>query len=697
METNFYTYSLCYSLENSHGQMRTYRVADYDLKLKKFIEIAYKRPHSPYIINRSPDDFIVKGEAELIKWQLNADYKDEQYSYPATNELNGNIYELIFPNEIPMKDSLDDNKIRRRLYLGFDLLEDMNEDFLMVVGSSTDKYLTIKCHINDFTKGDKQYYLERDINDILNTRYLTKKYEIPKEDIVSTELLRREFSETHSPPIRYFYSYSNLPPSIGNFMLHNETDFTNSYLVKYLRKFKNRYDLTNYQQKQIAKIISDALYDNEILAQFVDEVDYEAGNLLELLKENIEDVIDLYEINGELDFVINNFLLQDERIKSDYMKEIRSEWERESIDEIEDVEKEIERNKLKLDNVTQKIEEGQSELIEQESKLKNVKQDIQKQLDSYHELIIDITKTSGIIKASGLELNNNERSQNKLLVSPGEVSSGELFLPSEEEIITLEDLIISFSDNLTKYFDFDSFESQEISGLIVLSLLTNRLLVVPNMHGYELAMSLSVLLEEMTPTKIYISSSENSADQVIKAIEDSASKVIYIDGILDIYNEQLLNIIYHNSQGKFIFVGLGDDRLLTDLSPYIWNEIIYIDSKEHFTVADDEPLVATKTNPELLRLSSFNNEDFVHKTFKAIKKNKLISKPNEITFSFIQNNLEGLSIVDSISKLLIKQIYIMNLGKEETQDTITKVLSQSEISPYSLDEIDLSDWVERND
>lgn len=146
------TISLCIAYRNNHGELWYYRIADYDTQDKLLYDIDYK----------SEVDYGDRIRNTLYSLESKIEYKPvlktwsyESYDSDRVNVLpgvynGGTVYEITFlENDSDIK-NYNEGEVRKKLYDGFYIWPEVNDEFLLVVGTENQEWVALLCKKKDF-------------------------------------------------------------------------------------------------------------------------------------------------------------------------------------------------------------------------------------------------------------------------------------------------------------------------------------------------------------------------------------------------------------------------------------------------------------------------------------------------------------------------------------------------------------------
>lgn len=170
-----------------------------------------------------------------------------------------------------------------------------------------------------------------------------------------------------------------------------------------------------------------------------------------------------------------------------------------------------------------------------------------------------------------------------------------------------------------------------------------KFIVVDEYLGRKIADDLAMIISSSTADYISITNVDIDVELLIKFINDSKSSVVYIDGLLDTFNSNLVSTIYKNCNNKRIILGFLEENLI-ELPKSIWNYSIYIDYSEKIIFRrDDEKIIGNYDKLFDIEKSGIFEECELKKLFeeedtcRRLYKRKYINRRNNLDMSLYAN------------------------------------------------------------
>ncbi|SDB53946.1 hypothetical protein [Butyrivibrio sp. INlla16] len=241
---------------------------------------------------------------------------------------------------------------------------------------------------------------------------------------------------------------------------------------------------------------------------------------------------------------------------------------------------------------------------------------------------------------------------------------------SSDEISCIADFFDDFRDNISLSFD----DPSEIAALIISTFANGKAVILEDGVALYAVDSIAELVDGASPT--VVEANNANAAEIISIIKRTDAKVIYLAGILDLYNEALfVNICRQCCNEKYLFFGINSVEDVKLFSKNIHNYGVILDIDGHLSFGWDEPILTGKYDfRDVLPIISIEDSKKVYdKHFKKLVSDGLISKRHAIDYS----RLLGIYFesMDGIGSVLKKSFLIGiqgNLDEEEIDKDLKK-------------------------
>lgn len=585
-------YSLClsYPKQFSQDSFSCFRIADYNIKEKRFEQAIYDSETEPRSIGYRPGDFI-PFKPEIKRWKKDT-FEDKLFSYSHYLSAEESIYELVFPSEFK-NNVYDEGFIRMVLHSGFTIDENASDDLLIVVYSDAHSYFVLHCKSNFFKNNNGTFYVHQNISDMLHTVHHVNLYEIDKYHIICSEDANIKNSNNEIIK-RYFYDSTVLPNSFKKFNLYGIEEYIPQYIINYLRKQKNLLQITNSNIHAISQVISEGLKDEKNISSFFGDTQYTTEELLEVIPQTSSKIVDILSDNSELNDVILNILLNSRETFNKCIDLVKKEWLKEHDAERETLSKKISIEKKKIEKANKQkalvdieINDKKLELIaiesaikENEMKLSQISMQISDELYDFSNNIVKQCELLTIGKSSFTSGNTISVSSNDEVVK----------VLDTEEIDDIDDFEEILQKNIEKIGYSKS--ALELSQVITFCISNNLPIIVSN-NSINLARAIAATFEGNALTTISIPAGYTDYSVLVERIING-SKVCFISGLFDGCNDSLFNYLFNNKNIKNKIIILSADGVSAKyISKYIWNNAMFLDGDLYYSYPLENSFVST--------------------------------------------------------------------------------------------------------
>lgn len=294
---------------------------------------------------------------------------------------------------------------------------------------------------------------------------------------------------------------------------------------------------------------------------------------------------------------------------------------------------------LELQNNTDRKDQLESELQLLQEEIKRLQEFMERlkayekdYFDNFEQHIIQNKVDSILLDRFGSgAVESISTSSGTSIVSP----AGTLKKETEETNVTDNaiDLFDDLCDNISVYFD----ESSEITSVIVAAILNNKALIVTDDVASYLASCISALIDAKTPLVVESGKQKDDVDKIIKIINDSDSKVIYLPGILDDYDEICFSIVCRQCCGKVLIAGVATMEHLAMMSGSINNYAVIMDINNYVHFDKGQALWIGQYFLEniIVEYDKSKCKEYYSKYFRGLVHNQIITKKTALDFSSI--------------------------------------------------------------
>lgn len=705
---------------NQNGNLWYYRLADIDTESGKIIEATYNTDDDSYVYEPvtlySKDPNKIEYKPIILKWKY--DEFDERKQYTEKCELKGKIYELAFLSNNVIDQEYNENKIRNILSTGFHISNSLNNDFLLVISQSNNSYTTLLCtqkmfkekkEINESNSDIKCIYFDKNSNDLLNSQPVLDIYNIPYKSIVSNEaLLDHPFSKSIDIEYRYFFDSLQLPKKQGTFLLKNADDYTLTFFKKYLKEMKDVLSLSNKDRTKFINIIQSIDKSKELIEEFKEHTGYNTEVLLESFSKKGAEVVNSISKENEMFTVLKDFLISDQKFYDSCLSQIKIDWENSS--DFKDKQKKREERELSL---LVEIDQTTNELNTLKDTIKQFHNEKEQLLEEKEQLLKEQVQLNNNITELKVEKYNVTESINKALneyktdivtviknVAPlelvkqsniSEIPKGYLHQKNKDahfsqkvkfyEGGSIQDFYEDLEENISLYYTDN--RSCEITASILASILCKKALVVDECIGETIADCISCLCDKKPCDRYIIHKADIDVSKLYCSLKENKNQIIYINGILNLFNEQLMKQLIKLFPKK-IFIFSIDEENMGNLSRNLWKYATYIDLEKNYSDIN---------NSSEIIISNYNISELNYTLPSSIKDKKITQNPvlsdyQKVEISKILNYYSDFIKSEITPTFCINQIILnMGINREKTQKVISDLYSEETISDSIIDKV----------
>lgn len=315
-------------------------------------------------------------------------------------------------------------------------------------------------------------------------------------------------------------------------------------------------------------------------------------------------------------------------------KELLNRKRDEIIDEIAALESKRDEIKIDITNLEQEITSKESEVAK-----------VDEYIDSYFnqfdtkilEHKIENTLATRYMDFSNPISNCNSKEKdtstiNLVIDKERTVPMGNSYSDYNEDLV---DFIHDFSDNLTLFVE----EPTEIAANILSALLTQKSVIVPTCMGEKITGALSVLIDLSTPLVIDVNAGKVNPNEIINAINDSDSQIVYIIGLLDNYEDGILDTICRKCTDRCLFYSISDMSKIKMMSRNIYSNAVILDIEKYLTFDENDELITGNYYLHDFAISA-EPKDYLcnyKKYFSGLVNTTCLTKKQGLDFSIYSN------------------------------------------------------------
>lgn len=717
MNSQEYRYSLCLSYPGKYGHLLSYRIADYSPDTKTFVQADYtekygdnyydESDYEPLIIGANSET-LKKNQVEIRNWKPKTEDPTKQWSYEYNDEQ---VYEIYFADEFQSKRKHTDEEIRKILFSGIIIPEEITDTFFLVINREEDLITVLKCKKSDFEIISKSalYYISDTVQDMLHTTHYWDKYIISRKDIISTKKFREVLEFEAVDHERYFFNKTVLFDPADQFFIRNAESYMVPFLRYYLKMNREKYQLTRSDTKHLIEVLENIIKADDEIDTFFQMYGLNQEIIKKGTYDNIELAVKTISDSGEMDEILVNCILKNEKTYNQCINTARSLWLQEHDDmrtkkeqEIVSLEKKTQSKFEELSEISENLSKKTNEIQEKKKSLSLLEEEIEdaetrkqeindkikQRLLSFKQDIVSATEMIGIAETvkngqqppSGIRHGNSVYCSNAVLFETDNAENDQV-----DDIVEFTE---DFENNLGTLFD-NNFK-YELAALIVSAFAVHKAVVVPETSGRQTADLFSMLLDASTAFYICTAEGSKNITEIITKINDCNVRTVFIDGIINTYDETALTVISRNCNGKYLFFGSGCSEIVRSWSANLWENTIYLNLNEFIALpANGIPTKARcESIPQLL--SSCNKKELkdCYKQLKPYRDCGLLNPKVMLDFSsFLSVYYELVSEDDEAKLPLLSVLYFICQKSNEALNEFEKKLKECGFDAKSIESL----------
>lgn len=230
------------------------------------------------------------------------------------------------------------------------------------------------------------------------------------------------------------------------------------------------------------------------------------------------------------------------------------------------------------------------------------------------------------------------------------------------------------SENVAEYFIDDladniaiNFEhATEIALLIITAILNRKAIIIESSIAQYIVESLSEIIDGSIP--LVIEANGANANAVISAIKDSSHKVIFVDGVLNNFDEVMFSSICRQTpEGKYLFFGVSQIKDSRMFSKTTINNALVLDVEKYMVISTNEPIIVGIND-----LEAFNEpigtevcKAYYDKYFKILAEKSIIPKKSAFDISrMLCMYLKYMSSIGEVAKQCVSYYWNDTIDEE---------------------------------
>lgn len=246
---------------------------------------------------------------------------------------------------------------------------------------------------------------------------------------------------------------------------------------------------------------------------------------------------------------------------------------------------------------------------------------------------------------------------------------------------SIQDFYEDLEENISLYYTDN--RSCEITASILASILCKKALVVDECIGETIADCISCLCDKKPCDRYIIHKADIDVSKLCCSLKENKNQIIYINGILNLFNEQLMKQLIKLFPKK-IFIFSIDEENMGNLSRNLWKYATYIDLEKNYSDIN---------NSSEIIISNYNINELNYTLPSSIKDKKITQNPvlsdyQKVEISKILNYYSDFIKSEITPTFCINQIILnMGINREKTQKVISDLYSEETISDSIIDKV----------
>lgn len=319
-----------------------------------------------------------------------------------------------------------------------------------------------------------------------------------------------------------------------------------------------------------------------------EQTGYSSEEIYEVLSNVGQEVVDSLRHDDEMGKILKDYLLYDDKYYEECLNEVKSEWQKseEYLKEKETREAQLlkllsdidtETNSLELlKNDSAKYQQEKDNLQKQTEeltlKLHDSKREMEESLSNYKNDIFQVIKDATLIELSKQGTTDNSRRKGYLHKKNKEIENIDAFyVANTENFDDFKDYLI---DNYKLIYS--SEKASELAAATISSIAHSKAIIVDESIGELYANCISTIVDNRWIDRYIVHDSNVDVNRLCYSLSKNENTIIYIDGVLNSFNETLLKTLVKTFPSKQFIFGIDTENLFS-LSKGVWKFSTYID------------------------------------------------------------------------------------------------------------------------
>lgn len=588
--------SLCltYPNYNNPDYNILFRVADYYPDDDRLLAVPFYEEEygeTPKRIGANPRD-IYPGMTALREWEYDAEDPGRTRSY----SYDGNIYEMIFPEELSEVPYSDTNEIRRILCEGFSMDDNISDNILIAIGKSGSHNAFLLCRKRDLKKvRDGVFAVSSNTRDMLHSVHYLEEYDIVDADIIDSSACHISLPSGYKAPVRYFYNSTVLPDRIGIFHPIAFSKYVPTFVSNYVKKNKSTLQFSLNDIRRITDVLEVILNDNEYISDFFAITGFTDAQLKELLPKYKQIIVESLLGDSTIDAILQRCLTQDPSMHERFVELVRTAWLEEKsqekqqiLDEIAELKKtcteceaDLLTKKEQRDAISSEVSSLETAVTAKKEELNKIQMDIESELKEFTDNIVHSTALYAVAQSANGNNSGKQKSIDLITIETG--ASG-----NKEQIDDYDDFQEALADNLIAV-GYDDTVADAMAQLISHSVST-QLPILVTANEDEIAKCIAAMYGTDVSV-VNIGSGINAADYIPIIENKNDNMVILVNGAFTGFSLEHFNAIrYHFANAGYVVLFSLDGTDTSLIPKTVYEKAMFLDSGYGYNFPTGEEL-----------------------------------------------------------------------------------------------------------
>ena len=607
--------SLCltYPNYNNPDYHILFRVADYCPDNDKLLAVPFYEEEygeTPKRIGANPRD-IYPGMTVLREWEYDTEDSGRTRSY----SYSGNIYEMIFPEELSEVPYSDTNEIRRILCEGFSMDENISDNILISIGKSGSHNAFLLCKKRDLKKvGNDIVAVSSDTRDMLHSVHFLEEYDIVDADIINSSACNISLPNGYKAPVRYFYNSTVLPDRIGIFHPISFSKYVPTFVSNYIKKNKSSLQFSLNDIRKITDVLEVILNDHEYISDFFAITGFTDAQLQDLLYKYKQVIVENLLGDTAIDSILQRYLAQDPAAHEHFVELVRTAWLEEKsqekqqiLDELAELKKsyaeceaDLLAKKDQRDAISTEISSLENAIVSKKEEFNKIQADIETELREFADNIVHNTAICA--------------------VSQNAIGRG-IESPKTIDILTIE---TGTTEDKEQINDYDDFQEALADNLIVSGYNDAVADAMAQLISHCISMNLPILLTSnedeiarciaatygTNVSVVNIGLGMNAVDYIPILNMKNDNMVVLVNGAFTGFSLEHFNALrYHFASAGFIVLFSIDGTDAGLIPKTVYEKAMFLDSGYGYELPISEELNHYNTNHSAF-IKTYSNTDF---------------------------------------------------------------------------------------